>query len=283
MPRGPSKGAPWCDPGCAGHARFPRRGYRRFTPTATVPFGQALTRRARPSRSPRSTTPVTSRGRTGQLHGGEHHLVAAERRSVGRAGLRRLASPARPVLDREHASRPQELVRPHQGPSEANFAGDLERFDIPTLLIHGEDDQVVPVTNSRHSARIVKDAKDIYYPGAPHGLTARHQDQVNGDLLTSLQGDPPAAGRVPRHERPARGLRDPRGRPGRCHRGPDRRSARSAVARCAGRRPRPAGRRTDPGWRAVWRRPYAGGDPQALGARLRPAQGTWLTVFTIDD
>jgi non-heme chloroperoxidase len=72
--------------------------------------------------------------------------------------------------------------------SEANFAGDLERFDIPTLLIHGEDDQVVPVTNSRHSARLIKDAKDIYYPGAPHGLTATHQDQVNGDLLTFLQG-----------------------------------------------------------------------------------------------
>jgi len=71
--------------------------------------------------------------------------------------------------------------------SEADFRTDLERFDIPTLLIHGDDDQVVPFTNLRHSARIIKDAKDISYPGAPHGLTATHQDQVNADLLAFLQ------------------------------------------------------------------------------------------------
>jgi non-heme chloroperoxidase len=46
---------------------------------------------------------------------------------------------------------------------------------------------VVPVTNSRHSARIIKDAKEKYYPRAPHGLTATHQDQVNSDLLAFLQ------------------------------------------------------------------------------------------------
>jgi non-heme chloroperoxidase len=71
--------------------------------------------------------------------------------------------------------------------SEADFTEDLERFDVPTLLIHGEDDQVVPVGNSRRSARIIKNAKDIYYPAAPHGLTATHQDQVNADLLAFLQ------------------------------------------------------------------------------------------------
>jgi non-heme chloroperoxidase len=70
---------------------------------------------------------------------------------------------------------------------EADFTQDLERFDVPTLLIHGDDDQVVPVNNSERSARIIKDAKDIYYKGAPHGLTATHQDQVNADLLTFLE------------------------------------------------------------------------------------------------
>jgi non-heme chloroperoxidase len=71
--------------------------------------------------------------------------------------------------------------------SEADFTEDLKRFDVPTLLIHGEDDQVVPVGNSRRSAGIIKNAKDIYYPAAPHGLTATHQDQVNADLLAFLQ------------------------------------------------------------------------------------------------
>jgi non-heme chloroperoxidase len=72
--------------------------------------------------------------------------------------------------------------------AESDFSGDLERFDVPTLLIHGEDDQVVPCPNSTRSARILKNAKDIYYPGAPHGLTATHQDQVNADLLAFLHG-----------------------------------------------------------------------------------------------
>jgi non-heme chloroperoxidase len=71
--------------------------------------------------------------------------------------------------------------------AESDFTEDLERFDVPTLLIHGEEDQVVPVTNSMHSARIIKNAKDVYYPGAPHGLTATHQDQVNAELLAFLQ------------------------------------------------------------------------------------------------
>ena len=71
--------------------------------------------------------------------------------------------------------------------SETDFTEDLERFDVPTLLIHGEDDQVVPVTNSVRSARIIKNAKDIYYAAAPHGITATHQDQVNADLLAFLE------------------------------------------------------------------------------------------------
>jgi non-heme chloroperoxidase len=54
--------------------------------------------------------------------------------------------------------------------------------------MHGEDDQIVPVKDSaRKSARLIKGAKEIYYPGAPHGLTATHQDQVNRDLLAFLR------------------------------------------------------------------------------------------------
>jgi non-heme chloroperoxidase len=70
--------------------------------------------------------------------------------------------------------------------AESDFTQDLDKFDVPTLLIHGEDDQVVPVGNAMRSARIIKDAKDIYYPAAPHGLTATHQDQLNADLLAFL-------------------------------------------------------------------------------------------------
>jgi non-heme chloroperoxidase len=71
--------------------------------------------------------------------------------------------------------------------SATDFTEDLKRFDVPTLVLHGEDDQIVPVKDSaRKSARLIKGAKDIYYPGAPHGITATHQDQVNADLLAFL-------------------------------------------------------------------------------------------------
>jgi len=71
--------------------------------------------------------------------------------------------------------------------SETDLTEDLKKFDIPTLVMHGEDDQIVPVKDSaRKSARLIKGAKEIYYPGAPHGLTATHQDKVNADLLEFL-------------------------------------------------------------------------------------------------
>jgi non-heme chloroperoxidase len=73
--------------------------------------------------------------------------------------------------------------------SETDFTEDLEKFDVPTLLLHGEDDQIVPVRESSvKAARLIKGAKDIYYPGAPHGITATHQDQVNADLLAFIKG-----------------------------------------------------------------------------------------------
>jgi len=78
--------------------------------------------------------------------------------------------------------------------SETDFTEDLKKFDIPTLVMHGEDDQIVPVKDSaKKSARLIKGAKVIYYPGAPHGLTATHQDQVNRDLLAFLTSAAKAA------------------------------------------------------------------------------------------
>lgn len=72
--------------------------------------------------------------------------------------------------------------------SESEFHDDLKRFDVPTLLMHGEDDQIVPVDlTSRKSARLIKDAVELYYPGLPHGLTATHPDLVNRDLLAFCQ------------------------------------------------------------------------------------------------
>lgn len=72
--------------------------------------------------------------------------------------------------------------------SETDFTEDLKKFDVPTLVLHGEDDQIVPVKDSaKKSAQLVKGAQEIYYPGAPHGLTATHQDQVNKDLLEFIR------------------------------------------------------------------------------------------------
>ncbi len=72
--------------------------------------------------------------------------------------------------------------------SETDFTENLKRIDVPTLVMHGEDDQIVPVKDSaQKSARLIKGAKEIYYPGAPHGVTATHQDQVNADLLAFLR------------------------------------------------------------------------------------------------
>jgi len=68
--------------------------------------------------------------------------------------------------------------------SETDFTKDLERFDVPTLIMHGDDDQIVPIgASAQLSSRIVKGATLKIYPGAPHGLCSTHKDQVNQDLL----------------------------------------------------------------------------------------------------
>ena len=72
--------------------------------------------------------------------------------------------------------------------SETDFTEDLKKIDVPTLVLHGEDDQIVPVKDAAvKSARLIKHAKEIYYPGAPHGLTDTHQAQFNADLLAFLR------------------------------------------------------------------------------------------------
>jgi len=72
--------------------------------------------------------------------------------------------------------------------SETDQTEDLKKFDVPTLVMHGEDDQIVPVKDSaKKSARLIRGAQEIYYPGAPHGLTATHHDQVNADLLQFIE------------------------------------------------------------------------------------------------
>ncbi|WP_342246555.1 alpha/beta fold hydrolase [Pseudomonas sp. OTU5201] len=72
--------------------------------------------------------------------------------------------------------------------SETDFREDLKKFDIPTLILHGDDDQIVPIKASGlESAKLVKDAKLLVYPGAPHGLTDTHKEQVNADLLAFIK------------------------------------------------------------------------------------------------
>ncbi|AMR80719.1 alpha/beta fold hydrolase [Cupriavidus nantongensis] len=71
--------------------------------------------------------------------------------------------------------------------SEVDYTEDLKKIDVPTLILHGDDDQIVPIGNSaRLSAEIVKDATLKVYPGASHGMCVINADQVNADLLAFL-------------------------------------------------------------------------------------------------
>jgi non-heme chloroperoxidase len=72
--------------------------------------------------------------------------------------------------------------------SETDQTQDLGKFDVPTLFIHGDDDQIVPIAASAQAAsKLVKGSTLKVYPGAPHGLTATHKDLVNADLLAFLK------------------------------------------------------------------------------------------------
>jgi non-heme chloroperoxidase len=68
--------------------------------------------------------------------------------------------------------------------SETDFTEDLKKFDVPTLILHGEDDQIVPIgAASLLSSKLVKGATLKIYPGAPHGMCSTLKDQVNAELL----------------------------------------------------------------------------------------------------
>jgi non-heme chloroperoxidase len=72
--------------------------------------------------------------------------------------------------------------------SETDLTEDLKKFDIPTLIIHGDDDQIVPIGDSALlSSKIIRNATLKIYPGAPHGLTSTHKNQFNADLLSFLK------------------------------------------------------------------------------------------------
>ena len=78
--------------------------------------------------------------------------------------------------------------------SETDFTEDLKKFDVPTLILHGDDDQIVPIgAAGLMSAKIVKNATLKVYPGFPHGMCTTHADQINRDLLAFFKKSQQAA------------------------------------------------------------------------------------------
>jgi non-heme chloroperoxidase len=78
--------------------------------------------------------------------------------------------------------------------SETDFTEDLKKFDVPTLIMHGDDDQVVPINiTAMLSSKLIKDAILKVYPGYPHGMPQTHKDVINADLLAFAQGKELAA------------------------------------------------------------------------------------------
>jgi non-heme chloroperoxidase len=78
--------------------------------------------------------------------------------------------------------------------SESEFTDDLKKFDVPTLVIHGDDDQIVPITvGGLRSSKMIKGATLTIYKGAPHGLMTTHKEQFNTDLLEFTRQQPQAA------------------------------------------------------------------------------------------
>jgi non-heme chloroperoxidase len=73
--------------------------------------------------------------------------------------------------------------------SETDQTEDLKQIDVPTLILHGDDDQIVPIgASAMHSSKLVKGATLKIYPGAPHGMCTTLKDQVNADLLAFIKG-----------------------------------------------------------------------------------------------
>ena len=106
-----------------------------------------------------------------------------------------LRQPSGPFPSRPDACRFRRCIYRHKNTfdcikafSETDFTEDLKKFDVPTLIIHGDDDQIVPIEAAAlRSAKLVKNAILKIYPGAPHGLADTHKDQLNDDLLAFLR------------------------------------------------------------------------------------------------
>jgi len=78
--------------------------------------------------------------------------------------------------------------------SETDQTEDLKKFDVPTLILHGDDDQIVPIQAAALlSSKIVKAAQLKVYPGYPHGMCSTHKDQINADLLAFIKGEKSAS------------------------------------------------------------------------------------------
>ena len=81
--------------------------------------------------------------------------------------------------------------------SETDLTEDLRKIDVPTLIVHGSDDQIVPIAASALlSSKIVKHAQLKIYEGAPHGLPTTHKDRLNADLLEFVKSVPMKTGAV---------------------------------------------------------------------------------------
>jgi non-heme chloroperoxidase len=72
--------------------------------------------------------------------------------------------------------------------SETDLTGDLKKIDVPTLVLHGDDDQIVPIgASAMLSSKIVKGSRLKVYPGLPHGMCSTHKDQINANLLAFIK------------------------------------------------------------------------------------------------
>ena len=72
--------------------------------------------------------------------------------------------------------------------SETDFTADLKKIDVPTFIIHGDDDQIVPIeASAKLAVKLIKDAKLTIYPGGPHGLAETHKEKLNADLLEFIK------------------------------------------------------------------------------------------------
>ena len=85
-------------------------------------------------------------------------------------------------------SRAEEVIDCIKAFSETDFTEDLKKFDVPTLVLHGDDDQIVPIgASAMLSSKMIKGATLKIYPGAPHGMCSTLKDQVNAELLAFLK------------------------------------------------------------------------------------------------